>query len=374
MENMMRMRAKHIFLRALTLLVLLLVIAAGIVRHYFGTLPISPRIRPDAPSQMARWPWLHAKTDSPHPGVTHWIDKSSSDGTVVELFDFDFQKNPHLRFELYDQDEDDRVPFDDKAKFRARGVGEITRHLNKIGRGKVVTAWNGLFFQYTGDVGRHVAPVVLNGKALYNVGTIRWTVGVKYKKNGPVFKVIHMPAFQTIAKEYDFASEGASCLILNGQPLRLQPFPKPGEDPFPPSKPPTSDESGFVRKVDHIRTSRTSMAWSKDNRHFYLLIVKEPDAEAPSIIAFRDHLPLMGGWTVADEQRFWQQFGAWCALNLDGGDVTQLTALRADGRYDLVPARWGSGGMRLTFPPDLKDAPPGGSMMYFFIRDTSKSR
>lgn len=198
-----------------------------------------------------------------------------------------------------------------------------------------------------------------------------WAVGVKYQQSRPRFKVLRLPAFRTFASEYDFAAEGASCLILEGRPLLLRPFPKLNEDPFPPSKPPTPNEAGFVRKVDHIRISRTSMAWSKDNRHFYLLIVKEPDAEAPSIVAFRNNLPLMGGWTVADEQRFWQQFGAWCAVNLDGGDVTQLTALRSDGRYDLVPARWGDGRMRAILSSDCARAPSGGSMMYFFIRDTS---
>ena len=368
---MARARARRILWRAFGLLVLLLVICAGILHHFFGPFPIRAGARPEDPAPMARWPWLHARVDNPHPGVTHWIDRSSPDGTVLELFDFDLRKNPHLRLELYDQDEDDRVPFDDRTAFRARAVGQVTRHLNETGRGRVVTAWNGLFFQYTGEVARHVAPVVLNGKALYNVGAVRWAVGVKYQRNAPVFKVMRLPAFGVLAREFDFAAEGASCLILEGRPLRLQPFPKANEDPFPLSKPPGPDESGFVRKVDHIRTSRTSMAWSKDNRHFYLLIVKEPDAEAPSIVAFRNHIPLMGGWTVADVQRFWQQFGAWCAVNLDGGDVTQLAALRKDGRYDLVPARWGSGSMRLTLSSDLAGAPPGGSMMYFFIRDTS---
>lgn len=368
---MLHKRTKRKLWIAFGLLVLLIAISAGILRHYFGPFPVNAGTRPDDPAPMARWPWPHAKTDNPHPGVTHWIDRSSPDGTVLELFDFDFQKNPHLRMELYDQDEDDKIPYDDQAVFRPRAVGQITHHLNKTGRGKVVAAWNGLFFQYTGDIARHVAPVVLNGKALYNVGTIRWTFGVKYRNNRPVFRVIHLPEFKTLTGEFDFASEGASCLIFNGRPLRLQPFPKPGEDPFPPSKPPAPDESGFVRKVDHIRTSRTSLAWSKDNRHLYLLIVKEPDAEAASIIAFKRHLPLMGGWTVADLQRFWRQFGAWCAVNLDGGDVTQLTAIRNDGKYSLVPARWGSNDMRVILPPDLKGAPQGGSMMYFFIRDTS---
>jgi hypothetical protein len=364
---------------------LFFVISMGALYYYFDPSRISEEpihshvpkhagTRPDDPAPMARWPWPHAKKDNPHPGVTHYIDRSSPDGTVLELLDFDFNQNPNLRLELYDQDEDDLAPFDNKAEFKKRGVAQVTHHLNKVGRGRVLAAWNGLFFQYTGNTGSHVAPVVLNAKALYNVGIVRWTIGVKYQKDGPVFKVMRLPDFKTLSDEYDFAAEGASCLIHNGRTLRLHPFPKPNEDPFPPSIPPGPNEAGFVRRVDHIRTSRTSMAWSKDNRHFYLLIVKEPDSEVPSIRALRDRLPLMGGWTVADEQRFWKQFGVWCAVNIDGGDVTQMTMLRRDGRYDLVPARWGNTSMRLTFSPDFKNAPSGGSMMYFFVRDASEAK
>ena len=74
-----------------------------------------PRLfcRPRAGSSLARWPWPQAVQDTPHPGVTHWLDTSSPDGTMLDFFDFDFGKNPHLRFEIYDQDEDDTHPFDD---------------------------------------------------------------------------------------------------------------------------------------------------------------------------------------------------------------------------------------------------------------------
>lgn len=365
-------RTKRIILWILGSLLVIVAAGAGVVRHYFGDFHIDTAAAPDDPAPMARWPWPQAKSDTPHPGVTRWIDRSSPDGTVVELFDFDFGNNPHLRLELYDQDEDDKVPHDDRiAQFRNKGVAQVTRHLNRTRRGKVVAAWNGLFFQYTGNTASHVAPVVLNGKAYYNVGTVRWAVGVDCQEGKPIFKVLHMPDIKNLAAEYDYAAEGASCLIKDGKPLKLRPFPRPGEEPFPRSNPPAPDESGFVWKVDHIRTSRTSMAWSRDNRHFYLLMVKEADAEAPSIVAFKNRLPLMGGWTVADLQRFWGQFGAWCAVNLDGGDVAQMTAIRRDGRYDLVPPRWAHNSMRLTFSPDFKNAPAGGSIMYFYIRDES---
>ncbi len=356
----------------LGLLILLLALRAHYLAASRGDAPTLRHApwRPADPAALARWPWPHTETDHPHRGVKHWIDRSSPDGTVVELFDFDFHRNPHLRLELFDQDEDDQAPFDDHADFWTRGVGQVTRHLNETGRGRVIAAWNGLFYNPTsGSLGSHVAPVVLAGKAYYNVGVIRWAVGVKYRKRRPVLKVIRLPDFRTLGSEFDYAAEGASCLIHEGRPLRLRPFPKPNEDPFPLSTPPAAGEAGFVRAVDHIRTSRTSMAWSKDNRHLYLLIVKEPDSEAPSKQAFRRHLQSMGGWTVADLQRFWHAFGVWCAVNVDGGDATQLAALRSDGRYDLVPSRAVSGSMRLICLPSFDGAPAGHSMMFFYVRD-----
>lgn len=59
---------------------------------------------PPVPSPLAMWPWTQAVQDTPHLGVTHWLDTSSPDGTMLDFFDFDLGKNPHLHFELYDQD------------------------------------------------------------------------------------------------------------------------------------------------------------------------------------------------------------------------------------------------------------------------------
>src|SRR5262245_38092927 len=50
--------------------------------------PPAPRL--DAPAELAVWPWPRPVRETPHPGVTHWLDRSSADSTVVELFDFDF--------------------------------------------------------------------------------------------------------------------------------------------------------------------------------------------------------------------------------------------------------------------------------------------
>ena len=72
---------------------------------------------------------------------------------------------------------------------------------------------------------------------------------------------------------------------------------------------------------------------------------------------------------MADLQRIWLAMNVWGAVNIDGGDVTQMAYLRADGAYELVPPRWASQDMRLTFAPDFHEAPKGGALMYFYVRE-----
>ncbi|MBV9849691.1 MAG: phosphodiester glycosidase family protein [Armatimonadetes bacterium] len=125
--------------------------------------------------------------------------------------------------------------------------------------------------------------------------------------------------------------------------------------------------------MDHIQTSRTSVAWSKDNRHFFLLTVKTPRLETAGFQALQRGSSLTSGWTLAGEQRFWRAKGVWGAVNIDGGDVTQMTLLRRDGRYDLVPPHWADSRQRLTISPSFAGAPAGGTMMYFYVRDADGS-
>lgn len=338
--------------------------------------PPPPAVGPPPPAPLAVWPWPHATQATPSPGVTHWWDTSSPDGTALDLFEFDFAANPRLRLELYDQDEDDATPGDNRVDYWPQGVGQATRHLNARGRGPVLAAWNGLFFNSTVPsdgpraFGAHVAPVVLRGRALYHVGDIRWAFGVQYDAGRrPTFKVLHEPDKATLAREFTWAAEGAQCLIRDGQALRLQPYPRIDEPAPRQPVPSTPDETGFVPFVDHIQTSRTTMGWSRDSQEFYLLVAKTATPEGDSVAAFQHRASGAGGWTVADEQRFWQALGAWGAVNIDGGDVTMLTARRADGNYDMVPPLWADRRMRLRFTPQFNNAPTGGTMMYFYVRE-----
>jgi hypothetical protein len=328
---------------------------------------------PTDPAPLARWPWPKAKKDSPARGVTHWIDKSSLDGTVCELIEFDFKANPKLRFALFDQDSDDQKPWDNHCLFWPRGAAQMTRQLNKT-EGRIIALWNGLFYGYHGGSkwakqnAFHVSPVVINGQ-VHNWGANhRWSFGVKYQKGKPTFKTFHKPSVETYKREYDFGGGSAQCLVKDGKPLKLQPF---GLPPIKQPVPSTPQEAGHIPDFDHMRSCRASIGWSKDSSKLYLLFIKEPDSESASIIAVRRGnffgVSLWGGWTVADVQRFWLQKGVWNAINSDAGDVAQLALLRPDKNYDLVPSRQGSSKMRLKFKPDFTGAPDGGALMYFYV-------
>jgi len=352
----------------LGLLALALIGAGATEWRTLGPLPVELGADIDAPAPLARWPWREASFDRPHLGVSHWFDRSSPDGTQLDLFDFDFAANPHLKFGLYDQDEDDAQPFDDKAHPWAKGVAQAAQHLNGSGRGTIIAACNGLFYDYdvTGPSGiaSHVTPVVLDGIPHYTkVENHRWTFGVQYDHSGrPTFRAIHMPGVSTLGKSFTFAAGGAQCLIKDGSIQPLPPF-AVGNSAHP--------------VFAYMKTSRASWGWSRDSHHLYLLFVKEPDEESISEWARVHRFPLKGGWSLPDEVRFWHALGVWGAVNSDAGDVAQLVYRLPDGkyelsrRYEMSEPRWSSSSVRRTLNADLSDAPPGGSLMYWYVHDSS---
>ena len=318
---------------------------------------------PPAVEDSAIWPWPGAHETVPFPHVKRFFATFPKDGTKLELFQFDFAKNRNLRFEIYDQDQDDSTPFDDKADYYPNGVGQVTKHLNETGHGRVLLAWNGLFFGYRNvpngpqhGWATHIGPVVLKGRMHYNVGQHRWTFGVKYGPHRqPQFKVAYLPDVHSLASRFDFAADGAECLLLNGKPLRLN-----TDGP---------EAAGAIAMVDEIKTSRTSIGWSKDSRYLWVLIVDEPDSETASVNALRRGLPQTGGWSVSDLQRFWVRFGAYNAINSDGGSETQRTWLLPNGSYDLLAPQLSKGPRHVVLAPGFKSAPDDGSLMTFFVSE-----
>lgn len=308
------------------------------------------------PSPSATWPWPGALESQPQQGLSLWTF-SDQDGTSLELYRFDFIANRKLHFGLYDQDEDDSNPFDNKADFFANGVGLVTKHLNDTGRGRVLLAWNGLFFAYQRTPGApphgwatHIGPAVLDGRMHYNVGQHRWTFGVKYDSKGmPKFKALRLPDIGRLETEFDNAADGAQCLVQNGKPVE-----------------PTL---AGIPKVDEIKTSRTSIGWSKDSRFLYVLIVLEPDTETASLNELRQARPQNGGWNFADLQRFWTKLGVDDAVNSDGGAETQRARLQKDGSYDLIISQLSKSPRHMILPRGFRSAPDGGSLMTFYVSD-----
>ena len=330
-----------------------------------------------APTDVARgaqWPWHAARMDAPARGVRHWRDDSAGDGTVCELIEFDFKANPKLRFRLFDQDSDDGKPWDNHRYYWKRGAAQMTRELNGA-QGCVVALWNGPFFGYHGGskwasgAAFHVSPVVVNGQ-LHDWGANhRWSFGVKTVGGAPRFATFHQPNAQTLIANYDYASGGLQCLIRDGKPLQIRAYGLPA---LPQPVASTPLEIGHIPDFDWMKSSRTSIAWSRDSSKMWLLFVKEGDSESASISALRMGggalgLQLKGGWSVDDVQRFWQSKGVWGAINSDAGDVAQLSLMRRDGRYDVVPSRQDSSQMRVTFDGKFKGAPDGGALMYFYV-------
>ncbi len=345
-----------------------------------------PDIQLDAPSELTSWPWPKSQKEAPHKGVTHWTARAR-DNTSVHLIEFDFARNPALRFELYSQDEDDDKPFDNVVKFWPMGVGQATSKLNARFRaakmGTVVAAWNGPFFGYYRsapiplETAFHLAPIVLRGETHFNTRNHRWTMGVQYIDNKPVFKVFHLPGRALLDREFDFASGTLQCLIKDGKALKTEPFPMgPNFRKQPVAS--TPSEVGHIPYFDHAKFSRASLAWSRDNSRLYLLLVREPnsDSEGASIDRLQKWQAQSGGWNVPDLQRFWvsmrKQGRVWNAINSDAGDVAQLAYLLPSHEYSLISPQGDNPPFeQRTFKPDFPNAPQGGSLSYFYVRDAS---
>jgi hypothetical protein len=287
----------------------------------------------------------------------------SPDGTELELLRFDFKSGHGLRFGIYDQDQDDSAPFDNKVDYFDHSVGWVTKHLNSSSR-RVLFASNGPFFAFDhppespkNGWARHIGPVVIDGAMHANVGQHRWTFGVKYSDQGfPSFETLFLPDAKTLGSKFDFAADGVQCLVKEGKPRLLAKIEKKTFD--------TDKDVGSIPIVDQIKTSRVSLGWSKDSRYLYALIISEPDSETGSINELRRGLQQEGGWSTADLQRFWTKLGVWGAINSDGGMETQRTLLQKDGSYDLLtPLSSGERGhVKL-----IGDGPGGGTLLSFYV-------
>jgi hypothetical protein len=335
------------------------------------------------PSQNTTWPWKNARRETLRRGVTHWTSQLD-DGTTLDLLEFDWKTNPRLRLGLWDADLESSP---DQSKPRNRfgywqnGFASQAARMNA--RGDLVACWNGGFFGLLNrkprgaDRAFHLSPVVVKGRAFYPGANHRWTWGAQTRGAMPQFKLQHEPAFASLGRDFDCASGTLQALILHGQALELRPYPWFGARPQRPPVPSTPREAGHIPTLDWMHTSRASAGWNEAGQ-LWVLLVKEPDGEAPSRALVGRRERGHGGWTLADTQRFWLSFGARNAVGFDGGDVLQSAWKLPDGHFEILAPRialapWQSATLRLQSDGRFQDprvrALNGSALSYFFVSE-----
>lgn len=327
---------------------------------------MAPVANPDA-----TWPWPSSKLEHLRSGVTRRVHPNPTDGSRIELIEFDFRANPKLRFEIYDQDHHDALPYDDRADFFDQNVAAITRELGK----RVVFASNGLFHGYLRTpgspphgYGTHIGLNVSKGVVRYNVGSPRWAFGAKTVHGRQVFSAILSPDKHQMSKTFDEGAVGAQLLIKNGKPMKLQAFPQPNSPAIQRPLKTTQEEAGQIPEVDFMRTSRVSIGWTDDSSKLYFLLVNEPDNEVQSKLILRGRMAGNdGGWTLADLQNFWLKFGIDHAINSDGGIVAQWIVKMPDETYEFQPPRWIAPPPKVKLKPDFSNAIKGGGTLMNFV-------
>ena len=221
-------------------------------------------------------------------------------------------------------------------------------------------------------------------KSIFYTAQHRWTFGVKNTPNGPVWKTFFKPDRATMEREFDYAAGSVQCLIKDGKPLKIEPFPPVGGSFKSQPVPSTDKEAGHIPYFDHMKTCRASIGWSRDNKHLYFLAVKEPDDEGSSSVALSfavrgepipSNTSLVGGWSVADVGKFWESKGVWGAINSDAGGVMQWIAREPNNLgWEMVPAHQSSEKMRVQIAPNWNgEIKGGGAIMYFFVREIGQT-
>ena len=338
-----------------------------------------------APSQNTVWPWPGAKREELRPGVAHWASVLD-DGTTLDLLEFDFRANPHLRFGLWDSDlnsSPDKTRPLNRFPYWQNGLASQAAAMNQ--NGELIACWNGGFFGLlnrkprTADRAFHLSPIVEDGRAHYAGVNHRWTWGAKMRAGIPQFRLEHQPKFADLPRDFDAATGTLQALMIDGKPLELRPYPWFGELPQKPPIASTPREAGHIPTLDWMHTSREGAGWN-DAGKLWILIVKEPDGEAPSRALVNARERGRGGWTLADSQRFWlsmhEKWGVQNAVGLDGGDVAGAAWRKPDGNYEVLAPRIALpetqvATQRLNSDAKFENARDlrGGALNYFYVSE-----
>lgn len=323
-------------MRACLLIVFLTaVLAAGGCQHADAPPRASALVVPvETRSRLASWPWPSAAAEKMADGMTRTVQRDA-DGTGVLLLQFDTLTEKGLHFELYDADEDDAAPDDDRVEPSDRlFVPVVYDHLKD--RGRILAVVNGPFFKNSPLPIQHTAAVVRKGMVYANVGCYRWAFGVKETRQGPSFALVHLATRKQL-RAFDWGSGNVQALVVDGRPTRI-PLPTTSI-PEPKSAPSQPGDCGPFPYIDYIKTARVSLGWRRGA--FALLVVTQADGENEDT---SNTLRLNGehqrsGWDLVDLQQFWMAWGAEGACNFDGGLSTQAAYATPTG----MQVQWSTG-------------------------------
>lgn len=237
-----------------------------------------------------------------------------SEGTIVRLLTIDlthdYSSDRQLHLGIHDADTGDSSPLDDlNTTYLGTPLDRTTGRLQP----RVLCAFNAGFFGWTPKfVGFHVAPIVVDGRRLYNapVNPDWWTFGIDKWRQCHLTQGV---TWKDLPGDYETAITHVRPLIVDGKALVLRPG------------------AGVTR----LRCSRCSVAWKQSPRQLYVLIVRDPDGEMASVRQWKSGRTQTGGMDLVEVQQFWLEKGVENAIALDGGDSTQLAYLD-DGRYPVV--------------------------------------
>lgn len=295
-------------------------------------------------------------------GVTLSIKGPDINGNTIRLFTFDSAQNPNLRPGIYDCDSDDSTPFDNhNTSFLATPARTV---YEKLGGDAlfIVNAgyYNWLDWSWPGLLGSHIAPMVEDGKAHYNVyigPTPSWTFGWKITGGRPKFELLADVPYNKLTPRFDWAFCHVRPLIVNGEPQDL----------------------GLGPGLTFLNCSRVSLGWSDDSSKLYILVVRGRDSERASTSRWRVERRKTSGWDLLQLQRYWSDMGVKNAIALDGGDSTQIVYRGphrlmsvASGRYAFTFAYLFDKPVRFWFPVFPTRHSHMGVMNFIYVKQIAK--
>ncbi len=286
-----------------------------------------------------------------------------ADGTTIHLLRFDLKK---IDLGLYDADEDDATPFDDKnATWLGQPLRRVAQKITRRdGRAPLCVVNGGFFGNLDPWIAIHEAPVSRRGDTHYNstvlqtdwpeqIATLVW----KSENGATRLQIERRVAFEDLAG-FSGALGGVRVLRESGKDATLAP--------------------GMGGST--LKCSRTSVGF--DSHFLWILSVRDPDGEASSVRANRwekahPEAPKIqvGGWDVKQVQRFWRDRKIPSAVLFDGGESAQLGADYGNGlnvvhssfHFSRTPGFLNRKPLRVVLPMLPPDAANGGVLNWFFV-------